>query len=114
MDNEKMDNEKLVTAILTQAVEDAKYIGLNKKYLKHKIEAINWIMTNDPKFDYYCKLLNIEPSYIKNKIKKHTDTRITRKQRVLLIPIVKALLKSKSYSQVPRPQAKEEVLQSVG
>ena len=27
------DNEKLVTAILTQAVEDAKYIGLNKKYL---------------------------------------------------------------------------------
>ena len=112
MDNEKMDNEKLVTAILTQAVEDAKYIGLNKKYLKHKIEAINWIMTNDPKFNYYCKLLNIEPSYIKNKIKKHTDTRITRKQRAILIPIVKTLLKSKSYSQVPRPQAKE-VLQSV-
>ena len=100
-------NEKVVTAILTQAVEDAKYIGLNKKYLKHKIEAINWIMTNDPKFDYYCKLLNIEPSYIMNRIKKHTNTRITKKQRVILIPIVKALLKSKSYNTPPRPQAKE-------
>ena len=100
-------NEKLVTAILTQAVTDAKYTGLWKKNLKYKIEAINWIMANDPKFDYYCKLLNIEPSYIKNKIKKHTDTRITKKQRVILIPIVKALLKSKSYSTPPRPQAKE-------
>ena len=87
-------NEKVVTAILTQAVEDAKYIGLNKKYLKHKIEAINWIMTNDPKFDYYCKLLNIEPSYIKNKVKIDTNTKITRNQKVILIPIVKALLKN--------------------
>lgn len=101
------NNEKLITAILTQAVEDAKYIGFNKKYLKHKIESINWIMTNDPKFDYYCKLLNIEPSYIKNKVKKHPDTRITKKQRVLLIPIVKAMLKSKSYNTPQRPQAKE-------
>ena len=100
-------NEKLVTAILTQAVTDAKYTGIRKQYLKHKIKSINWIMTNDPKFDYYCKLLNIEPSYIKNKIKKHTDTRITRKQRAILIPIVKALLKSKSYNTPPRPQAKE-------
>ena len=31
-----MNGEKLVTAILTQAVEDAKYPGTNKKYLKHK------------------------------------------------------------------------------
>ena len=100
-------NERLVTAILTQAVTDAKYTGIRKYYLKQKIEAINWIMTNDPKFDYYCKLLNIEPSYIINKVKKHTDTRITRKQRVILIPIVKALLKSKSYNTPPRPQAKE-------
>ena len=86
MDNEKMDNEKLVTAILTQAVEDAKYIGLNKKYLKHKIEAINWIMSGDPQFKYYCKLLNIEPSYIQNKIKN--DTTITSQQKMLLKPIV--------------------------
>ena len=106
------NDEKLVTAILTQAVEDARYTGIRKQYLKHKILAINWIMNNDPKFDYYCKLLNIEPSYIKNKVKIDTNTKITRKQKIILIPIVKALLKGKSYNQMPRPQPKE-VLQNV-
>ena len=76
--------EMLITKILTQAVEDAKYTGLSKKYLKHKIEAINWIMTNDPQFKYYCKLLNIEPSYIQNKIKRYTDTRITPQQKMII------------------------------
>ena len=89
--------EKFITAILTQAVEDARYTGFSKKYLKHKIESINWIMSNDPQFKYYCKLLNIEPSYIKNKIKTHGDTNITSNQKVLLKPIVEKLLKSKKY-----------------
>ena len=89
--------EKFITAILTQAVEDARYTGFSKKYLKHKIESINWIMSNDPQFKYYCKLLNIEPSYIKNKIKNYGDTNITLKQKVLLKPIVDKLLKSKKY-----------------
>ena len=79
--------EGLVTAILTQAVEDAKYTGLNKQDLKHKIEAINWIMGNDPQFNYYCKLINIEPSYIQNKIKKYKETRFTKEQK----PIVQML-----------------------
>ena len=54
-----INEEKLVTAILTQAVEDAKYTGTRKFYLKHKIEAINWIKSGDPEFKYYCRLLNI-------------------------------------------------------
>ena len=90
--------EMLITKILTQAVEDAKYTGLSKKYLKHKIEAINWIMSGDPQFKYYCKLLSIEPSYVQNKIKRTIDTRITAQQKVILKPIVKALLKSKTYN----------------
>jgi len=91
-------DEMLVTKILTQAVEDARYTGHSKKYLKHKIEAINWIMTGDPQFKYYCKLLSIEPSYIINKVKTHGNTTITYKQKRLLIPIVKSLLKSKTYN----------------
>ncbi len=54
-----MNGEKLVTAILTQAVDDARYTGTRKKYLKHKIEALNWIKNDDPQFTYYCRLLNI-------------------------------------------------------
>ena len=91
--------EGLVTAILTQAVEDAKYTGFNKHDLKHKIEAINWIMSNDPQFNYYCKVINIEPSYIKNKIKTYNDTRITSQQKVLLKPIVESMLKQNNYKE---------------
>ena len=79
--------EGLVTAILTQAVEDAKYTGLNKQDLKHKIEAINWIMNSDPQFTYYCKLINIEPSYIQNKIKRYSEVKFNKKQ----LSIVKTL-----------------------
>jgi|TARA_R110000744_G_scaffold290530_1_gene401279 hypothetical protein len=86
----------LAAAILTQAVEDAKYTGLNKKYLKHKIQAMNWIINDDPMFDFYCKLVNLEPSYIINKTKLYS--KITYKQKVLLKPIVNDLLKSKSYN----------------
>ena len=87
--------EMMITKILTQAVEDAKYTGLSKFDLEHKIESINWIMSGDPQFKYYCKLLNIEPSYIQNKIKN--DTTITSQQKMLLKPIVEKLLKSKKY-----------------
>ena len=92
------EQEGFVTAILTQAVEDAKYTGFSKFDLKHKIEAINWIMSGDPQFKYYCKLINIEPSYIQNKVKRTIDTRITAQQKVILKPIIKALLKSKTYN----------------
>ena len=87
----KTFEDRLITAILTQAVEAAKYTGLSKKYLRHKVEAINWILSDDPQFSYYCKLLNIEPSYIKNKIKLHTNTRFSKKQKVLVKPIIKML-----------------------
>ena len=92
------EQEGFITAILTQAVEDTKYSGFNKHDLQHKIESINWIMGNDPQFIMYCKLLNIEPSYIQNKIKRTVDTRITTQQKVLLKPIVEKLLKSDNYN----------------
>jgi len=94
------EQEGFITAILTQAVEDTKYSGFNKHDLQHKIESINWIMGNDPQFIMYCKLLNIEPSYIQNKIRRTVDTRITAQQKMLLKPIVEKLLKSKAYNQV--------------
>ena len=89
--------EGFITAILTQAVEDARYTGLNKYMIKQKYESINWIMNNDPQFNYYCKLLNIEPNYIQSKIKRYKETGFTSKQKVLLKPIVANILKSKKY-----------------
>ena len=76
-----------ITAILTQAVEDAKYTGSNKHDIKHKMESINWIMNSDPQFTYYCKLINIEPSYVQNKIKRYSEVKYTKEQK----PIVQML-----------------------
>ena len=89
--------EGFITAILTQAVEDARYTGSNKQDVKHKIEAITWIMGSDPQFNYYCKLLNIEPSYIKNKIRRYKNTGFTKEQKILVKPIVAKILESKKY-----------------
>ena len=90
--------EMLITKIITQAVEDARYSGTSEFDLGHKVESISWIVSSDPQFKYYCKLLNIEPSYIQNKVKNYGDTTITPKQKVLLKPIVESLLKSKTYN----------------
>ena len=89
--------EMLITKIITQAVEDARYSGTSEFDLGHKVESISWIVSSDSQFKYYCKLLNIEPSYIQNKIKNYGDTRITSQQKVILKPIVEKLLKSKKY-----------------
>jgi len=89
-----MQEEKLITAILTQAVEDAKYTGTNKKKLKWKIEALRWIEDDDPQFKYYCRLLNIEPSYIKNKLDGNVDSKISEKQQPVAAVIISAMLKN--------------------
>ena len=89
-----VNGEKLITAILTQAVDDAKYTGTRKQYLKHKIEAINWIMSDDPQFKYYCRLLNIEPSFIKNKLDENIDSKISEKQQPVAAVIISAMLKN--------------------
>ena len=94
-----INGERLVTAIITQAVDDAKYIGNRKKYLKHKVEAIQWIMSDDPQFKYYCRLLNIEPSYIKNKLENHTDTNYTPEQQPIAAKIISAMLKKQNNEQ---------------
>ena len=89
-----MIGEKLITAILTQAVDDAKYTGTRKKYLKHKVEAIQWIMSDDPQFKYYCRLLNIEPNYIKNKLDRNADSKISKEQQPIAAIVISAMLKN--------------------
>ena len=90
--------EGFITAILTQAVEDAKYVGYNKQDIKYKMEAINWIMNSDPQFTYYCKLINIEPSYIQNKIKRYSEVKFTKEQK----PIVQMLERKNNESRCIR------------
>ena len=72
--------ENFITQILTQAVEDASYEGASKKYLKHKVSAIDWIVGYDPQYQEYCKMIGLDPSTIRNKILKNVNTTFTKKQ----------------------------------
>ena len=73
-------DEKFITAILTQAVEDAQYTGTRKRYIKHKVKAIDWIVSYDPQYQEYCKMIGLDPSTIRNKILKNVNMTLTKKQ----------------------------------
>ena len=60
---------------------DSSYEGTSKKKLKHKKEAIDWFMKNDPQFMQYCKILGIDSNTIRNKIVKHVPMTTTKKQK---------------------------------
>ena len=72
--------ENFITAILTQAVEDASYEGTTVFNLKNKVTAIDWIVGNHPQYQEYCKMLGLDPSTIRNKILKNVNITLTKKQ----------------------------------
>ena len=72
--------EKFLTAILTQAVEDASYEGTTVFNLKNKVSAIDWIVGNHPQYQEYCKMLGLDPSTIRNNILKNVNITLTKKQ----------------------------------
>ena len=73
--------ELFVTAIIEQAIEDTAYTGVAKDKIKHKMDAIDWIVGKDPEFLNYCKMLGMDSDTIRNKIIKHVDMSYTQKQK---------------------------------
>ena len=74
--------ETFITAIIEQAITDCAYTGINKRNIKHKIEAIDWIVGRHPEFVNYCKMLGMDAETIRNKIVKHVDMSYTQKQKL--------------------------------
>ena len=87
-------DEKFITAILTQAVEDASYEGTTTFNLKNKVTAIDWIVSYHPQYQEYCKMLGLDPSTIRNKILKNVNITLTKKQNK---QIERTLWKLKEY-----------------
>ena len=77
-------SQNFVTAIISQAIEDARYTGLSREYLKHKVEALDWILKKDPMFEYYCKLLGVDPDWVGDQVRKTSNLNITRSQNKLI------------------------------
>ena len=78
-------DEKFITAILTQAVEDSAYMGKRPRYLKHKVEAIDWILNKEGEHHWsflnYCTMLGLSPSKIQNKVRMHLNPKLTTMQK---------------------------------
>ena len=80
--------ENFITAILTQAVEDTMYMGKRPRYLKHKVEAIDWILNNESEHHWsflnYCTMLGLSPSKIQNKVREFINPKLSNAQKLIM------------------------------
>ena len=77
-------DENFIVAIIVQAIEDTTYTGINKHKLRFKKDAIDWIVSNDPEFVNYCKMVGLDPEPIRNKIIENVDMSYTQKQKLAI------------------------------
>ena len=77
-------DEKFLTAIIKQAIEDTTYSGKSLKKIKFKMDAIDWIVGLHPEFVNYCKMLAMDTDTIRNKIIANVDMSYTQKQKYLI------------------------------
>ena len=80
--------ERFITAILTQAVEDSAYMGKRPRYLKHKMDAIDWILNKDSEHHWsfldYCTMIGLSPSKIQNKVRMHLNPKLSKQQQSIM------------------------------
>ena len=76
-------DENFIVAIITQAIVDCAYTGINKHKLRFKMDAIDWIVSLHPEFVNYCKMVALDPEPIRNKIIDNVDMSYTQKQLVI-------------------------------
>ena len=80
--------ERFITAIITQAVEDASYQGASKKYLKHKVNAIDWILNKESEHHWafidYCTMIGLSPSRKQDKVRTVLNPKLTIKQKSIM------------------------------
>ena len=74
-------DENFIVAIITQAIEDCTYTGSAKDKIKFKMDAIDWIVTPNPEFVNYCKMVALDPEPIRQKIINNVDMSYTQIQK---------------------------------
>ncbi len=66
---QKNSETRLFASILYQALEDADYTGIDKKYLRYKQEAIEWLIRQSNDFCLICEMAGYDPIFIIDKVK---------------------------------------------
>ena len=84
MEHSMTGDEKFITAIIKQAIEDTTYSGKSLKKIKFKMDAIDWIVGLHPEFVNYCKMLAMDTDTIRNKIIANLDMTFTEQQKLLI------------------------------
>ena len=84
MEQSMTPDENFIVAIITQAIEDCAYTGSAKDKIKFKMDAIEWIVTPNPEFVNYCKMVALDPKPIRQKIIDNVDMSYTQKQKFLI------------------------------
>ena len=84
MEHSMTGDEKFITAIIKQAIEDTTYEGKSLKKIKFKMDAIDWIVGLHPEFVNYCKMLAMDTDTIRNKIIANVDMSYTQEQKYLI------------------------------
>ena len=74
-------DENFIVAIITQAIEDTTYTRPAKDKIKFKMDAIEWIVTPNPEFVNYCKMVALDHKPIRQKIIDNVDMSYTQKQK---------------------------------
>ena len=82
------DEERLITAVITQAIEDTLYTGKRPRHLKHKADAIDWILNEESEdhwsFLNYCGMLALDPTKIQKKVRGFTDPKLSDSQKLMI------------------------------
>jgi hypothetical protein len=84
MEHSMTGDEKFITAIIKQAIEDTTYSGKSLKKIKFKMDAIDWIVGLHPEFVNYCKMLAMDTDTIRNKIIANVNMSYTQEQKYLI------------------------------
>ena len=84
MEHSMTGDEKFITAIIKQAIEDTTYSGKSLKKIKFKMDAIDWIVGLHPEFVNYCKMLAMDTDTIRKKIIANVDMSYTQEQKYLI------------------------------
>lgn len=66
----KTKEAKLFMSVIIQALDDAEYKGLDKKYLQYKYDALTWLTSFTDDFCLICNLAEFEPEYIRSSVVK--------------------------------------------
>ena len=82
------DEAILITAVLTQAIEDTLYTGKRPRYIKHKEDAIDWILNEESEdhfaFLKYCAMIGLDPARIQTKVKEFTNPKLSKSEKLII------------------------------